>query len=103
MTHFTSGSAAEIISETSAAESEAKIDWKQQKEQQARLRKRQNDLKRVEARIEELETRDKEIDELLIQEDVFTDAAKVTELSREKEELQTELDSLYGEWERLCE
>ena len=103
MTHFTSGSAAEIVSETSAAESEAKTDWKQQKEQQARLRKRQNDLKRVEARIEELETRDKEIDELLIQEDVFTDAAKVTELSREKEELQTELDSLYGEWERLCE
>ena len=103
MTHFTSGSAAEIVSETSAAESEAKTDWKQQKEQQARLRKRQNDLKRVEARIEELETRDKEINELLIQEDVFTDAAKVTELSREKEGLQIELDGLYGEWERLCE
>lgn len=91
------------ISETPAEESEAKLDWKQQKELQAQLRKKQNDLKRVEARIEELETRDKEIDELLTREEIFTNVAEVTKLSKEKEAIQSELESLYEEWELLSE
>ncbi len=103
MTSFTSG--ADSVKDTVpvAPESEAKLDWKQQKEQQALLRKRQNDLKRVETRIEELETRDKEIDQLLTREEVFTDVSRVTELSREKEELQETLAGLYESWELLCE
>ena len=103
MTSFTSG--ADSVKDTvpAAPESEAKLDWKQQKEQQALLRKRQNDLKRVETRIEELETRDKEIDQLLTREEVFTDVSRVTELSREKEELQEALAGLYESWELLCE
>ena len=46
--------------------SDNKLSWQQQKEEQARQRKRENELKKVEARIEELETRDKEIDETMI-------------------------------------
>ena len=84
-------------------QSESKLDWKQQKEQQALLRKRQNDLKKVESRIEELETRDKEIDELLAKEEVFTNVAEVTKLSKEKDVIQTELEGLYEEWETLSE
>jgi ATP-binding cassette subfamily F protein 3 len=84
-------------------ESESKLDWKQQKELQAQLRKKQNDLKKVENRIEELETRDKEIDDLLTQEEVFTNVAEVTRLSKEKEAIQTELEGLYEEWELLSE
>lgn len=84
-------------------ESEAKLDWKQQKELQAQLRKKQNDLKRVENRIEKLENRDKEIDELLTHEDIFTNAAEVTKLSKEKEAIRTELEGLYEEWELLSE
>ena len=42
--------------------SETKLTWQQQKEEQALKRKRENELKKVEARIEELEARDKEID-----------------------------------------
>ena len=84
-------------------QSESKLDWKQQKEQQALLRKRQNDLKKVESRIEELETRDKEIDELLVKEEVFTNVAEVTKLSKEKDAIQTELEGLYEEWETLSE
>lgn len=90
-------------SEEAAGESEAKLDWKQQKELQAQLRKKQNDLKRVEERIEELENRDKEIDELLTREDIFTNVAEVTKLSKEKEAIQSELESLYEEWELLSE
>ena len=56
-----------------------------------------------ESRIEELETRDKEIDELLAKEEVFTNVAEVTKLSKEKDAIQTELEGLYEEWETLSE
>lgn len=103
MTRFTSGVSKEASSPSSAVESEARKDWKQQKELQAQLRRKQNELKRVEERIEELELRDKEIDGLLTREEIFTDITEVTKLSEEKEALQTELETLYDNWERLSE
>lgn len=84
------------------APSESKLTWQQQKEEQALKRKRENDLKKVEARIEELEIRDKEIDDTLILPDVCTDVARCTQLSREKEALQKELEELYEKWEELA-
>ncbi len=80
-----------------------KMDWKAQKEEQARLRKRQNELKKVEDKIHELETRDGEIDELLSQEDVYTDVSRLMELNKEKESIQKELEVLYEKWEELAE
>ena len=88
--------------EVSAAPSENKLTWQQQKEEQAMKRKRENDLKKVEARIEELETRDKEIDTTLVLPEVCTDVARCTELSKEKEALQKELEELYEKWEELA-
>ena len=82
---------------------DGKIDWKAQKEEQARLRKRQNELKKVEDKIHELETRDGEIDELLSQEDVYTDVSRLMELNKEKESIQKELEVLYEKWEELAE
>lgn len=86
-----------------AAESETKLDWKAQKEEQARLRKRQNDLKKVEDEIHKLETRDGEIDELLNQEEIFSDVAKLLELNQEKADIQEKLETLYEKWEELAE
>ena len=88
--------------EVSAAPSENKLTWQQQKEEQAMKRKREIDLKKVEARIEELETRDKEIDATLVLPEVCTDVARCTELSKEKEALQKELEELYEKWEELA-
>ena len=82
---------------------DGKMDWKAQKEEQARLRKRQNELKKVEDKIHELETRDGEIDELLSQEDVYTDVSRLMELNKEKEPIQKELEVLYEKWEELAE
>ncbi len=81
----------------------AKTDWKSQKEQQAALRKKENDLKKCEARIEALENRNAEIDELMASPDVCTDVAKLQELSREKEANDAELAGLYESWETLSE
>ena len=83
--------------------SELKEDWKSRKEEQARIRKRRNDLKKVEDEISLLETRDGEIDALLSREDIYTDVAKLMELNKEKESLQAKLTELYERWENLAE
>ena len=67
--------AAQAVTEAKQA-SDNKLSWQQQKEEQARQRKRENELKKVEARIEELETRDKEIDETMILPDICTNVAE---------------------------
>lgn len=103
MSNFTAPQSPVSDTAKTLSESDARLDWKQQKEKQAQLRKKQNELKRVEARIEELENRDREIDELLTREEVFTDVAEVTRLSGEKDTLQSELESLYERWETLSE
>ena len=91
--------AAEEVKETV---SETKLTWQQQKEEQALKRKRENELKKVEARIEELETRDKEIDETMVLPDVCTNVAECTKLSREKAAIAEELEGLYERWEELA-
>ena len=84
------------------APSEGKLTWQQQKEEQARKRKQENELKKVEKRIEELETRDKEIDDTLVLPDVCTNVGRCAELSREKDKIQAELEELYEKWETLA-
>ena len=88
--------------EIKEAVSETKLTWQQQKEEQALKRKRENKLKKVEARIEELETRDKEIDETMVLPDVCTNVAECTKLSREKAAIAEELEGLYERWEELA-
>ena len=93
----------ESASEKSVGDSESKQDWKTQKEEQAKIRKRQNDLKKTEDEISRLEARDSEINELLEKEDIYTDVAKLMELNTEKEQLQHRLERLYEQWESLAE
>ena len=83
--------------------SAVKLDWKQQKEEQARLRKKENDLKKTEAMIEELETRDSEIDEEMAKPEVATNVAECVRLSKEKAEIAQKLEELYKKWEELAE
>ena len=87
--------------DTAEKESEAKLNWKEQKELQARQRKRENTLKRLEERIEELERQNAEIDGQMALPEICTDVAKLQELSKEKENISTELDQLMEQWEIL--
>lgn len=91
------------FSESTAGDttSGTKQDWKAQKEQLAAQRKRENDLKKCEEQIEILETRNEEIDKLMVSPDVCTDVAKLQELNREKEENEAKLAELYEKWEEL--
>ncbi|MEI3436766.1 MAG: ABC-F family ATP-binding cassette domain-containing protein [Blautia sp.] len=82
--------------------SDNKLSWQQQKEQQAKERKRENELKKTEKRIEELEARDQEIDETMILPEVCTNVAECTRLSKEKAAIAAKLEELYEKWEELA-
>lgn len=88
---------------TKAAESEVKLDWKAQKEEQARLRKKENDLKKCEEKIAELETRISEIDAEMSDPSIGTQVAKLQELTKEQTACQEQLEKLYEQWEELAE
>lgn len=85
------------------AESDTKSDWKAQKEAQAKERKRQNDLKKIEDRISALEARDTQLDAELSNPENFTNSVKCQELSTEKAAVLVELEQLYEAWESLAE
>ena len=74
---------------TKAAESEVKLDWKAQKEEQARLRKKENDLKKCEEKIAEL-------DQAI--EASAHDFVKLNQLMAEKEEAETALEEKMERW-----
>ena len=84
-------------------ESAVKLDWKAQKEEQARLRKKENDLKKCEEQIARLEARVSEIDTEMSDPAIGTQVAKLQELSKEQAACQEQLEKLYEQWEELAE
>ena len=96
-------SATDTPSPEDTSETAGKLDWKQQKEEQARQRKRENDFKKTEAEIFDLENRDAEIDTLLTQEEIYTNVAECMKLHKEKEAIAEKLEILYEQWEALAQ
>ena len=94
---------ADNIVAAKAAESEVKLDWKAQKEEQARLRKKENNLKKCEEKIAELEARISEIDTEMSDPAIGTQVAKLQELTKEQTACQEQLEKLYEQWEELAE
>lgn len=80
-------------------ETETKKDWKKTKEEQAKERKRLNDIKKTEARIEELEQLLTALDEEMNAN--ATNVEKLTIISGQQAETNAELERLYEEWETL--
>ena len=91
------------IREDVPGESDVKLDWKQQKEEQARKRKLENELKRTEAEIETVEGRIAELEELFAEPEIATDAVRLGELQQEYEEAKSHAEELYAVWEELAE
>ena len=83
--------------------SDGKQDWKSHKEEQARIRKRRNELKKTEEEIASLEQRDQEIDRQLMDPEVASDAGKLLEFHQEKEAIGQRLETLYELWEELAQ
>lgn len=79
----------------------AKADWKAQKEEQAKLRKIQNEIKKTESRIDELEQIIYECDSELANPEYATNVGKLMEIQKSKEAAESELETLYEKWEEL--
>ncbi|MCI9077523.1 MAG: ABC-F family ATP-binding cassette domain-containing protein [Lachnospiraceae bacterium] len=80
-----------------------KTSWQQQKEEQARLRKIENELKKTETEIEKLETRNTEIDLQLSDPANGTNIQLLQELSKEHEANRNRLEELMEQWEALSD
>ena len=88
---------------TENAPSMQKLDWKQQKEQQAAQRKKENDLKKCEERISQLEEKAQLLDAEMAKPEIATNVAKLQEIAKEKAAVEEELNPLYEKWEALSE
>lgn len=83
------------------ATSDTKLSWKQQKEEQARLRKLENEVKKIEAEIEKLENENEELTELLQTDEVSTNSVKLQEISSKIEKNTNRLEELMERWESI--
>lgn len=92
----------EVEEQAEEAVSATKLGWKQQKEEQARQRKRENELKKTEEAIERLESRDKEIDCEMEKPEIAVNVAECVRLANEKAEIAEKLEELYEKWEELA-
>lgn len=79
------------------------LSWQEQKELQAKERKRKNDLKKTEEEISRLEERNEEIDHELTLEEVYSNSVKCQELTSERSRNEEKLEALYEKWESLAE
>ena len=84
-------------------QTESKLSWQEQKEQQAKERKRKNDLKKTEEEIAKLEERNTVIDEELTKEEIYSNSIECQKLSTERAENEEKLEVLYERWEELAE
>ena len=91
----------EIKQVSSEKNTAVKDDWKAQKEEQAKLRKRQNDIAKIEKSIEQLEKDNSELDEQLALPEVYSDVKQLMKLNEKKQEIEKKLEKLYEEWEAL--
>lgn len=84
-------------------ESENKKDWKKSKEEQAKERKRLNDIKKTETRIEELEQLLSDLNDEMALPENATNSAKLSEIAEQQAVANEELEQLYELWEALSE
>ena len=76
-------------------------DWKARKEEQARQRKRENDLKKCEDKISALEEKNAAIEQEMALPENCTDLGKLNTLTKEKAANDESLAALYDQWETL--
>ncbi len=96
------GKKQESAAETAVpAASEQKAAWQAQKAEQARIRKMENDLKKTEKRIEELETLIAETDEECSKPENAVNSAKLNELTAKRQKYEAELENCMETWENL--
>ncbi len=97
------GAVAQTTSSTSNVQTEAKLDWMEQKEQQAKRRKLQNQLAQLERDIDRYETRIREIEDEMQRPEICTNSYELGKLAEEQSSLEEKLLDAMTAWEALQE
>ena len=79
-----------------------KMDWQEQKKQQAAIRKKQNELKKTEEQIAELEAERERLETEAGDPAVATNSAHLMELHTQMTSIDAQLEALYENWELLA-
>lgn len=95
--------AAKIGAAKTGTANAGRMDWQEQKEWQARIRKYKNDIEKTENEIERLESENEKIDQLLASQEVYSDPVRCQELVTQKSDHEQQLADLYETWEKLTE
>lgn len=96
------GSTTEVTPKTETP-STAKLDWKEQKEREAKKRKIEAAYEKAENEIQKLEELIEETDAQIALPEYASDVAKLTELSKQKEQYEAELETAMEEWEKAAQ
>ena len=88
-------------SDLSSLETDTKLDWKQQKEQQAKQRKMDNERNRLEALIETLEGQVEQLEQKMANPIICSNSVKLQEISNELIATQAKLLDAYEKWEEI--
>lgn len=83
--------------------STAKLDWKEQKEREAKKRKIETVYEKAENEIQKLEELIEETDAQIALPEYASNVAKLTELSKQKEQYEEELETAMAEWEKAAQ
>jgi len=90
-----------IVEVEEKTKTQLKEEKRKEKEQREKEKKNKYKIKNIEQEIEELETKIEELDNLLCQEEVYSNPDKSKEVSQEKITFEDKLSSLYETWEEL--
>ena len=88
---------------SSANESEAKLDWKEQKQLQSERRKIENKIKNIEADIEKYENELEELNDEMNKPEVANNSFKLNEICAKQNEINDKLATAYDDWEVYSE
>ena len=95
------GKAEAIRDYINAEEKRAQLSFEEQKERRAARQKLKTALEKTERQITAYEKESFETEEMMSHPEIATDVAKLGELVKKKEELDSMLESLYSEWEKI--
>ena len=87
---------------SAASDDSGKMDWQEQKKQQAAVRKKQNELKKTEEQIATLEAQREQLEAEAADPAIATNSAHLMELHTQMTAIDEQLESLYENWELLA-
>lgn len=103
LTKIYASNEAEITTSNTNNLSENKADWKDWKNEQAKQRKKQNDIKKVEEKIFLLEEESNSLNEEMNDPENASNVSKLMEITKKLDSITAELNELYEKWEELSE